>query len=220
MQAFREFVSKFPTKKFDKGELIIIGGEAPQSAYVVKRGIVKSYSITSDGLERPISFDSEMDIFPLGWVFNLLPWAQYYYGAFTDCEIYIVPREEYIEYLKTRKESLYDVFANFVVAHLNLQMRVNALEQPKAIDKIIHTLHYLSIRHGRELAPNTVRIGLPLTQQDLANIMGLTRETTGIELKKLEKKGVVTYRRQNYIVHTAELNAILDEEYDQARIKK
>ena len=44
--------------------------------------------------------------------------------------------------------------------------------------------------------------------------MGLTRETTGIELKKLEKEGVISYRRQNYLIRTDRLNEVLDDEYD------
>lgn len=218
MKALQAFVSKYPSKKFAKGELILCEGEVPTCAYMVKRGIIKGYAITSEGLEKPISFDSESEVFPIGWVFKKLRWSQYYYGAFTDCELYCVPREELLEFINAHPDTMLALFDYFVGRYLNSQMRINALEQSKAIDKIIHTLHFLSLRFGREIAPHTVKIQLPLTQQDLANIMGLTRETTGIELKKLERQGIVTYRRQNYIVHTNRLNDVLDEEYDHGRI--
>lgn len=66
---------------------------------------------------------------------------------------------------------------------------------------------------------HTVKILLPLTQQDLANFMGLTRETTSIELKKLQDQKILSYRQQKYTVHTNRLNELLDEEYDQGRLK-
>lgn len=186
----------------------------PSCAYVVKTGVVKGYAITSEGVEKPIAFDVSFEIFPIGWVFGKLRWSQYYYGAFTDCELYRVPRQAYLDYLKDYPENMLNAFDRFVGHYLNFQMRVNALEQSKAIDKIIHTLHFLSLRYGREIAPHTVEIQLPLTQQELANIMGLTRETTGIELKKLERQGVLTHKRHTYTVKTNKLNEILDEEYD------
>jgi CRP/FNR family transcriptional regulator len=218
MKALQEFINRYPAKKFAKGELILCEGEVPTCAYVVKKGIVKGYAITSEGLEKPISFDGIGEAFPIGWIFRKLRWSQYYFGAFTDCELHCIPRDEYLDYLKSHPEILQEVFDAFISRYLNFQMRINALEQSKAVDKILHTLHFLSLRFGKEIAPHTVRIQLPLTQQDLANIMGLTRETTGIELKKLEQQGIVTYRRQNYVVHTNRLNEVLDEEYDSGRI--
>jgi len=109
---------------------------------------------------------------------------------------------------------------NLVTRYMGLQMRINALEQSKAPSKVVNTLHFLCLRFGDEVKKDTVRIQLPLTQQDLANLIGLTRETTGIELKKLHKAGVLTYKKQNYLIRTDRLNDYLDEEYDLSRMPK
>jgi CRP-like cAMP-binding protein len=52
---------------------------------------------------------------------------------------------------------------------------------------------------------------LPLTQQDLANFLGLTRETTGVQLKALEQDGVLRYKRQRYMVNTSRLSAMVQQ---------
>ncbi len=93
-------------------------------------------------------------------------------------------------------------------------MRINALEQSKANEKVLSTIHYLALRFGRDIRPHRVEIQLPLTQQDLANFMGLTRETASMELKKLQKKGVINYSNQRYIVNTNTLDSYLDEDYE------
>lgn len=209
-----DFYKQFPTQRFKKGELVLVEGEVPKCAYVVKSGVIKGHSITTEGLERPIAFDTKNEIFPVGWVFKKLRWSQYCYTAFTDAELYRIPREDYLDYLRQHPEDMFEAYERFVGHYLNLQMRVNALEQSKAVDKILHTLHFLALRHGREIGPHKVEIQLPLTQQELANIIGLTRETTGIELKKLERKGVLTHRRHTYTILTNKLNEVLDEEYD------
>lgn len=214
-----DFAQHYHTRKFSKGELILVEGEVPSCAYIVKKGVIKGYAITSEGVEKPIGFDGPGEVFPVGWVFGKLRWSQYYYDAFTDCEIYCIPRDEYLDYLKHHPEALFDMHNELVSNYLYFQMRVNALEQSKAIDKIIHTLHYLALRFGREIKPHTVQITLPLSQQELANIMGLTRETTGIELNKLIKRGIVKQDRQKcYTVFTNRLNEALDIEYGQGRM--
>ncbi len=218
MDAFKQFVERYRVAKFSRGEIILFEGEVPNCAYIVKKGVVKTYNLTSDGQEKPISFDVDMEMFPIGWVFSKLRSTQYFYEAFTDCSVYCVPREDLINFIKHNPKLLFSYFDYFVSRYLNYQMRVNALEQSKAADKVLHTLYFLCVRFGHDIRKNVVKIMLPLTQQDLANFMGLTRETTGIELKRLEKNGVISYNRQNYIVRTDKLNELLDEEYDTMRL--
>lgn len=214
MQGLDSFLSRYYARKFSKGEIILVQGEIPECAYIIKSGIIKTYNLTSQGEEKPLSFDIAGEIFPLGWVYSHLKWAQYYYEAFTDCELYCVPREEYLDYMKQNPDILFEHLSGLASRYTNFQMRINALEQSKAINKVINTLHFLCLRFGKDINPNTVKIELPLTQQELANFMGLTRETTGIELKKLQKRGIIAYRRQNYVVKTDRLNELLDEDYD------
>ncbi len=212
------FLQQYRTKTFAKGQIILSEGEVPPCAYVIKRGVVKTHNITGEGQEKPISFDIEGEVFPVAWVFGKLPHAQYYYEAFVDCELYCLPREDYIAQLKTDPELLFILLDYFVKRYLNYQMRVHALEQSKAADKVLHTLHFLSLRFGRDVDQDVVEIQLPLTQQGLADFMGLTRETAGIELKKLSKAKVISYNHQRYLVHTDKLDDLLDEAYDQARL--
>jgi CRP/FNR family transcriptional regulator len=219
LQAFSRFLENYHVRKFARGEIILVQGEVPKSVYVVRRGIVKTYNLTSQGEEKPITFDIKHDVFPIAWVFGKAKYSQYYYEAFTDCEVYAIPLSEYLDFLKSHPDTLYAVFDHFVDRHINYQMRVNALEQSKAAAKVLHTVHFLALHFGRDLKEDMVEIQLPFTQQDLANFMGLTRETTGIELKKLQRQGILTYRRQRYIIDTAKLNEMLDDDYDQGRVK-
>lgn len=213
-----EIYEQYPVRKFQKGEIILVQGEVPKSAYMIKKGVVKTYNLTAQGDEKPISFDIEGELFPVAWTFQKARFAQYYYEAFTDCEVYCIPPESYIDILKKDTELLFTEYTDFVSQHINNQMRINALEQSKAAAKVLYTIHFLCLRFGRDLRENTVQIELPLTQQDLANFMGLTRETTGIELKKLQRSGVLTYKKQNYVVRTDKLDELLDEDYDQGHL--
>lgn len=213
MDDFHHFIKKFRTKRFKKGELILVQGEAPECAFVVKSGIVKAYNLTLSGEEKPIGFDVEADIFPIAWAFGKINHVQFYYEAFAETVVYCIPAAEISKFFATHGKAQAAMLDYLISRQMHMQLRINALEQSKAPQKVLNTIHFLCLSFGVELKNKTVKIQLPLTQQDLANFIGLTRETTGIELKKLHKKGVLTYRRQNYVVRTDKLDDLLDEDY-------
>lgn len=215
----QDFYHNYPTRRFQKGEIILVQGEAPKCTYIIKRGVVKSYNLTAQGEEKPIGFDVGGDLFPVSWTFGKMSYAQFYHEAFTDCEVYCLPPNEYLHHIKKDVDRLYAEFSDFISRFISHQMRIHALEQSKAAAKVLYTIHFLCLRYGREVKKDLVQIELPLTQQDLANFMGLTRETAGIELKKLQRQGLLSYRKQNYVVKTDKLDALLDEDYDQWNIE-
>ncbi len=214
MDRYQNFLDRHRTKHFKKGEIIIYQGQLPPYAYVSKSGIIKTYNLTSQGEEKPIGYDVEQEVFPVAWVFGKAKKAQYYYEAFSNCEIYCVKPTDYVNFLAENPDVLMRAFLSSVERSMGFQLRINALEQSKACHKVINTLHFLALRFGNELQPDKIRLDINLTQQDIANLTGLTRETAGMELKKLDADGVIGRKGRQYVIRTDRLNALLDEEYD------
>lgn len=209
------FLDNYPLRKISKGEIIIFQGEEPRSSYVVKTGVVKVYNLSVNGDEKPVGFETAQDVFPAPWTFRKAPSALYYYEAFTDVELYIVPRDEYVAFLKSNQEALVATLEKYVANELGSTMRLNALQHSRASDKLIYTLHYLAISHGKPTnKPNVIEITLDLTHQDFANFTGLTRETTATELNKLKARKVISYgKRIPYTLDLTQLNAIMNDQY-------
>jgi len=195
---FEEFLSKYPTRTFKKGEIIIFQGEAPRSAYVVKSGTVKAYNLSVNGDEKPVAFYDDYSTFPGSWVYSKMPSAIYYYEAFTpEVSLYVVNREDYVAFVRSDPEILYNELQRYVTDQLGKSMRLNALQHSRASDKLIYTLHYLALSHGRPVGPQRIEITLDLTHQDFANLTGLTRETAATELNKLKHQDVITYSKHH-----------------------
>jgi CRP-like cAMP-binding protein len=192
---------------------------APQTAYAVKSGVVKIYNLTAHGEEKLIGFATHDDILPLGWAMGVAKKSQYYYQAFSGCQLYSVPRAEYTGFLRNHPEALYDTLQRSVRDILQYQLRINALGQSKAADKVLNTIHYLSLCFGKDLQPDVVEIPLPLTQQDIANCVGMTRETTTTELRKLTTRNVISHQDQNYIVDTDKLDHLIDDDYEHGLVR-
>jgi len=215
MKAYLNFLESYPVKRFTKGEALLEQGEVPTCTYVVRDGFVKTFDISASGESLPLSFDHRYEIIPMAWTFSHSATAPYFYEAFTDCEVWCVPREDFIAFLKSNAHSQFMIFDFFVERYLTtMQMKMLSHEQARATDKILYLLKFLTMRFGSQSGKGKVEISLPLTQQDIASSAGITRETASIELKRLEKLGIISYQRQDYSVDIGKLNQAIDQGLD------
>lgn len=202
---------QYPTKRFAAGEMILYQGEVPAAAYVIRSGTVKEYNISDQGDEKPIAFRGNSDILASAWVFGRMNSALYFYEAHTDCAVYSLTREDLLAAIKHDPNILFSLLSRYVALNTAGTMQLHALEYSRAADKLTHMFYYLCQTHGIELEGGLTLIDLPLTQQDLANLLGLTRETTGIELLKLKRAGLVFFSKKKYRVTKTKLAQLIGE---------
>jgi CRP/FNR family transcriptional regulator, cyclic AMP receptor protein len=215
MKRLTEFLDHYTVKTYKKGEIIIFQGEAPRCTYVVKKGVIKAYNLSVNGDEKPVGFYDIHDSFPGAWTYDKTPSAVYYYEAFSsEAQLYAVPRDEYVNFVRTNPDIMYSELQRYVVDHLASSMRLNALQHSRAGDKLIYTLHYLALSHGIRKGQHEVEITLTLTHQDFANLTGLTRETAATELNKLKHLGIIEYGKNTpYKIRLDKLANMLNDQY-------
>lgn len=190
----RTFLERHPVRTFKKGEIMIFQGESPRSAYVVKQGTVKAYNLSTSGDEKPVAFYPADHVFPAAWVYGKLASAIYYYEAFTpQVDVYVIDRDTFVKFIKKSPELLYQELERLLLDQLSGSLRLNALQHSRASDKLVYTLHYLALTHGKATDDDHVEITLDLTHQDFANLTGLTRETAATELNRLKKTKIINY---------------------------
>ncbi len=207
---FTDFLNKFPVRRFQKGEMIVCEGLQPRKCYAVKSGFVKVFLTTKNGEEKAVSFQASHDLFPLTWIFGKTEVALYYYQAYTDCEMYEIPREELVAHAESDPSMFRRLFDYVLDLDIDLMQHIHSLEQAKASDKLMYAFSFLTRRFGKKMSNSKTKMLLPLTQQDLANFLGLTRETTGAQLKELQHKGIINYQQQEYVVHTERLRDMIE----------
>lgn len=220
MESLQKFLEQYKVRSYEKDATILQQGVVPDCAFVVKKGVIGTYNSSETGDEHPIGFGLKGKFFPLGWLFDKTYRTQYYYRTLSPCDIYIVPKQELLDFLDTSVQATRQVLDQCVGELIGHEMRISALSQSKASDKVLGTIHYLSLCFGRDLQQDIVEIPIPLTQQEIANFAGLTRETAGAELKQLAEQGILTVKRKKYIVRTDKLNHLLDDEYDLQMVRQ
>jgi CRP-like cAMP-binding protein len=214
MNTLRSFYSNFPTVKITKGDILFQQSDVPTVGYAIKRGVIRICNINASGNEKIVSFKVTDEPLPVCWLFSKTTTALFFYQAHTDCELYIIKKEDFTNQLQKDLEftmAIVDILAN---AYVNASLQVDALVQTRASLKLLYAFRHLCLRYGKNIEKDRARIQIPLTQQELANYTGITRETTTLELNKLKAQGVVAYRHKYYSVNTKKVNDLIEDEYN------
>lgn len=207
---FNQLMTEFPSKPFFKGETLLLKSEVPKHAYVVEKGIVEAYDITPDGAERQIALLTQGDDLPVGFGVGLTKRSEYFYRAYTDCIVRLVLPISFVMLLHKDVDALFQRYVQLDARLMLSFARIRALEHPKAGDKVAFLLVNLAQQVGTRFRPYKTRLRLVMTQQQLADALGLARETTGIELKKLEVMHLISHSRKSYVLYMERLQRYLD----------
>lgn len=192
-------------RHFPKKSTILFQGEVPNSVMLLRSGIVKVYGITGDGDQRTVTLLTAGDIFPMSWVFGKSPICIYYFEAATDCTVWAVEKADYEEAIAKHAELKDQILQNYLAHYIAATMHIYALEHSYAQDKLAYILQYLVTRFGEKQPDGRCKISLRLSHQDIAEMVGITRETAAVELHKLKKKGLIDYEKFTYYVDTPRL---------------
>ena len=196
-----EFTHQFPLRTFQEGEVLISEGEALATLLILDTGFVKVMSIDDSGVEHLLWIATHNDIIPSEHLFSEHSEVQFFYTALTNGNAYNIHKPTFLNYVSSHAESMASIAERMSKLSDILLQRINATSQQTVRGKLITTLYYLSERFGKAASPLDLHaIGLPLTHLDIAEMIGATRETTSIELKRLRHDGYIDYSRSSFIV--------------------
>ena len=173
-------------------------GDIPLGVFYLKRGFVRVYSISKVGEELTLIIFKRGDFFPLVWAINNAV-VDYYVEAMTACELARVPREEFVKFVKENPDVNFELTSRMLLRFLGLMRRMEYLVFGNANNKVASILLICAERFGKKAGLQII-IEVPLTHSDIASLVGLTRETASIEMKKLENKGLIAYRGHLLVV--------------------
>ncbi|MBI3380113.1 Crp/Fnr family transcriptional regulator [Candidatus Gottesmanbacteria bacterium] len=129
------------------------------------------------------------------WVLNDTP-NNYYFEAAAASTVFIAPKEKVVAFVKNEPEVLYDLTQRLYKGIDGLLKRMEYLMSGDAFRKLVIIL--LISKQRFSFSDKKSTISIKLTHKDLASQAGISRETVSREMKKLEKKGVISYYK-NYI---------------------
>lgn len=180
-----------------KGATIFSEGDSSDSLYVLKQGLVKLTSISERGTE------TILDLLKPGEIFGELLLTEkvraFTATAIEDTVVTSVPQDRFLELLLL----IPTVSRNFIGILSKQLVRVKKgiahSSHSWSYHRLARILLYLGEKYGEE-TPAGVLIRLRLTHEDLANLIGTTRETVTTQLNRFERMGLVKRRSRHLML--------------------
>jgi CRP-like cAMP-binding protein len=172
-----------------------------ETVFFVDSGFVKIMRRARDGKEVLIS------IIPPGHVFGeqaLFIGGPRVFSAEVMQEgvVYEIPREVFITYCETKPEMWRNLADLLIARQRDLEQKVSLLCLHDVESRILHYLSSLATVFG--VSASNGEYSLPLSQSELASLIGATRETTSTTLNALARRGLIKLGRRLLIVSSGD----------------
>jgi CRP-like cAMP-binding protein len=196
------------SRHYLKNQLVHYQGDPLTNIYLVEAGYIKAYTILDSGDTRTILILGPGDIFPLSFSASM-DWENYnihyFYQTLSDVQVVSLPSLELRENID-KDSAVMETYMSYLAASNEAIMnQLEIMKNKKAIDKVIMLLPYLISKTGKEVKPGIFELQLKLSHQEIADLSGVTRETTTTLIKELEKTGIIDQHKGNWLVNTKQL---------------
>ncbi|MFO0862384.1 MAG: Crp/Fnr family transcriptional regulator [Candidatus Saccharibacteria bacterium] len=183
------FIEHSSIQRFHKKELILNQGATLDNVYMIGEGVVRNYDINDSGQESTISFLGRYNIFPLSWLqSNAVDKSLFYYESFRETICYVANRAEILEKIHNDKGILTFLTEAVNKAYINHTGRILNLMHSKLHERVEYALYYLAVRLG-EKHNSIYTVPYPISHEDIAKLVGASREAVSLELAQCKKSG-------------------------------
>ncbi len=181
-------------QNFHRGEHIFSSGEPGNNVYILEDGRAKIYKLSGNGKEMILWFCFPGEIFGLAEV-TRAGRREVFSEACTSARVYCISRKEFTAFLADHPDC-----ALQTIDLLSCRMRVLGdmlmnLVTDDVPSRLIKLLTRLASRYGRREG-DTIILDIHLTHQDMADMIGATRQTVTSELNSLKRQGVIEMQHQ------------------------
>lgn len=193
------FFSSYPTQEFKKGDIIIQAEKEPNGIYYVKSGLIRRYWISENGEEITLNLYKPHTFLPMSWAIAHVK-NIHFYEAMLDTSTHRAPKEDVLAFLKKEPDVVYDLLRRIYIGMEGLWMHMESLTAGSSYVKLIASLVILVKRFGEQKKDRLV-IELKMSERDIANYAGMSRETASRELQKLKKENLVYFEKGTIVVY-------------------
>jgi CRP/FNR family transcriptional regulator len=176
--------------RFSKNEIIIQGHDEPEGVYLIKSGFVKAYSISPSGQCNLLLIHKTGEFIPLPWALDGAHTTGMFYEAMTDVEVLRTGKDNLRSSMGRNSWLSREILSQTVDIISVYTQRIQTLGLRSAREKIIAELIYLTERFGK-ISGKEVLINAPITHQDIADSINMSRETASRTLELLFEEGLM-----------------------------
>jgi CRP-like cAMP-binding protein len=190
------------TSSYRPRQVIYLPGDRAQGVHFLTSGRIKISKVTRDGKELTLAYRNEGDFFGEPCLLDGGPREEM--AEAMDASVTVeIPREMLDRLLKGDGGAAYKFARALIVRRKDLETRVEQLIFKDVGAKLAELLLNLGQEHGIPEARG-IAVGLKITHQEMANLIGSTRETVSLTLSQFKRKGLIQTEGRRVILSDLE----------------
>ncbi|MBI4089452.1 MAG: Crp/Fnr family transcriptional regulator [Candidatus Levybacteria bacterium] len=184
---------------YRRKERIVLPGDETKDVYYINQGFVRQNILSPNGNEFTPFIFSPQTFFPLNLQSDKIP-DGHYYESITPVEIYKVPREKLIQFLRKNPNASY-AFAEQSISYSSILLKkIESIIFDDSEHVITLSLLSLAALFGKKVREGVI-IDYWFTHQDIALISGFSREVVTKQMGKLVKKKLISYSHHLIVIN-------------------
>lgn len=194
------FLSDYAKKKhYASNTHVFMQDEPLLNVYFIQSGKVKIYKTDIDGNEQIVNILQKDDMFPHQGFFQKGNYPAHA-EVIEEATLIFIPIDSFEQFLLTHPEVCVKMFRVLSDMIIDLQSRLEQKILYNVREQIILMLMRLCKRNGEKLNDETYRLTVPFTNQELANMIGTSRETISRTLSSFKKEDIVDTDKNGHLV--------------------
>jgi CRP-like cAMP-binding protein len=192
---------------FPRKNSIFMEGDGCKGFYVVRTGRIKLTRTSRDGKEQIIKILGPGDLFGFETFYD----GKNYDNnavAMEDSEVCFVGKREFFSIVDTHPGIAVKLMVSLSRELHDAYERIGTLGLMNAKERLSHLLYTLAVEYGVS-EKKGVRLHLPLSRLEIAELLGITQETSIRLLKALKESGMIDIKRKEIVITSMEKLAAL-----------
>lgn len=174
---------------FSGGEAVFGPTREPGHVYLLEEGLVRIHRVSADGHEYTLAYVHPGEVFGHVSVLSDQP-RESSATARRRSRVLQIPREVFVNTLQANRSVLYQVAKRIGQRLLTCYSRAEDLVFRNVPSRLARLLLRLAEEYGREVG-GRISVELQLTQDELAMLIGATRQTVSLALREMIGAGLI-----------------------------
>ncbi len=189
-------------RRFESGEVIYLPLDRADAVLVVVSGRVKLCHITPDGKQSILALIEPGEVFGELCLFDTTD-REEHAVAMLPTALVLIPQELMYQLMSRQADLALGITRLLGLRRLRIERRLKSLLFRSSRDRLLQLLVELATDYGINTKLG-VEIRIGLSHQDLASIIGSTRETVTTTLGELQEQELVTLGRRRITIRAIE----------------
>ena len=198
IEQLRNISSISKLKRFNKNDRIFNENDIYLGFYILLKGSVKVYKITSSGKESVVHIVKPFTVFadiPLFEGTNYPVSAD----ALEECLALLIPKEKFLELIKSEPEISLKMLGGFAKRLKSLVAQLEDLSSLEVLNRLAkYILKEIKTAGTEALAEPSVKLSVP--KSTIASYLGTITETLSRSLKKLQNDNIIRVKGKTVFV--------------------